>query len=62
MTISVGEFFALNYPSLEGGFTAEVDDLDVFVEELRGEYAYVEEPTHSMRHGWGVKVYEHLEA
>lgn len=62
ITVEVGEFFALNYPSLEGGFKADVDDLDAFLKELRGEYAYVGKPSYSKRYGWGVKVYENMEA
>lgn len=60
--IEVGEFFATNYPSLEGGFKADIDDLDAFLEELRGEYAYVGKPSYSKRHGWCVDVYENMEA
>lgn len=60
MKVEVGEFFAFDYPTLEGGFTAEVDDLPALLEELRGEYAFVDEPR--MRRGiWSVKVYEHGE-
>ena len=59
MTLQVGEFFATDYPTLEGGFTMEGDDLDAMLAELRREYAVVEEPTFSNRHGWRVRVYEH---
>ena len=61
MKVEVGEFFALDYPTLEGGFTAEVDDLAAFLEELRGEYAFVSEP-YMMGGVPCVKAYENLES
>ena len=58
MELHVGEFWSVEYPTLEGGFTMEGDDLQAMLRELRGEYAVVEEPTFTSRHGWCVKVYE----
>lgn len=58
MTLHVGEFWSVEYPTLEGGFTMEGDSLQEMLEELRGEYAIVEEPTFTSSHGWRVMVYE----
>jgi len=57
MRVEVGEFFSVDYPTLEGGFAEEVDDLSAFLEELRGEYAEVDEPR-LVRGTWTVRVYE----
>lgn len=60
MVVEVGEFFALNYPTLEGGFTCVDDDLDALVAELRCEYAFVDEPQKTSQGCW-IRVYEHEE-
>ena len=59
--VEVGEFFAVNYPTLEGGFTAEGENLEAVLDELRNCYPVVAEPSFAQGQGWYVAVYEHLE-
>lgn len=61
-TVHVGEFSAPNYPSLEGGFKVNVDDVDKLAEELKGEYPVVDKPrkirTGEFAGDYEIKVYE----
>lgn len=64
-TVHVGEYSALNYPTLEGGFTVDVDSLESLMEELEGEYAAVgcirEIKRGEFAGGYEVRVYENME-
>ena len=60
MTVEIGEYFAVNYPTIEGGFTVDTDNINQLVNELKSEYAFVSEPVYSKQYGWAIKVYEHI--
>lgn len=57
VNVYVSELFAVDYPSLEGGYTLEANSIDEAIAELEGSYYLVDEPK-KWRDGYSVRVYE----
>lgn len=59
MLVVVNELFAVNYPTLEGGFTIETNDITATIKELKQEYAFVDECMHKYNGHIEIDVYMH---
>lgn len=58
ISLEVCERFAIDYPTIEGGYIIDTDDIEHTINELKKYYAFVDAPFNSIRYGWTIDVFE----